>query len=154
MPEELLQFLVEAKKQTYALGDQAKTVKEKDGSTSLTFELGDYLYHDNYFGGEPFGGREIVFYRHKPLMIMVYYGRVLNSRFNVQEIYSFLQKFLSKVPFDYPYRGPKEFMSGGYLYKNNYQGEIDNFSGLEAIYKDKVKVYEASYLGGLVDQQR
>ena len=49
--KELCQFLVTAKKQTYAAGDKAKKTVEKDKSTTITFEQGDWTYHDNYFGG-------------------------------------------------------------------------------------------------------
>ena len=50
--KELCQFLVIAKKQTYAAGDKAKKTLEKDKSTTITFEQGDWKYHDNYFGGK------------------------------------------------------------------------------------------------------
>lgn len=32
--------------------------------------------NDNFFGGEPYGGREVVFYEEKPVWMMVYYGWV------------------------------------------------------------------------------
>jgi hypothetical protein len=54
--ENLCKFLVKAKKTTYASGDDNKNIKEKDGSTTLIFEDGDFKYQDNYFGGEPYGG--------------------------------------------------------------------------------------------------
>ncbi len=60
---DLCKFLAEAKKSTYAAGDAAKKVVNDDKSTTLVYENGDWKYHDNYFGGEPFGGREVVFYK-------------------------------------------------------------------------------------------
>jgi hypothetical protein len=36
-------------------------------------------------------------------------------------------------------------------YENNWQGEIDNFSGQEKIFIDGKEVYQAYYAGGLVD---
>ena len=72
----LCTFLVRAKRATYASGDQAKEIEEADRSTSLVFEEGDWKYHDNYFGGEPYGGREVVFFKGDPVYIMTYYGWV------------------------------------------------------------------------------
>ncbi|HCU70338.1 MAG TPA: hypothetical protein DIC35_01115 [Candidatus Moranbacteria bacterium] len=74
--EKLCEFLVKAKKATYAAGDAAQKAKEKDQSTTIIFEERDWKYHDNYFGGEPYGGREVVFFQNKPVYMMVYYGWV------------------------------------------------------------------------------
>ncbi len=52
----LCNFLVKAKKAIYASGDENTKIKESDKSTTLIFEEGDFKYHDNYFGGEPYGG--------------------------------------------------------------------------------------------------
>ena len=109
------------------------------------FEDGDFRYHDNYFGGEPYGGREVVFYKGKPAYIMVYYGLVNKDIDNIKDVYSILQKALSLIPEDYPYRGPKEFVDGDYRYSNKYVGEIDNFFGEEYIECNGNKIYEAKY---------
>ena len=74
--QRLCKFLVDAKKSTYAAGETAKKIVERDKSTTLIFENGDLKYHDNYFGGEPFGGREVVFLQNEPIYIMTYYGLV------------------------------------------------------------------------------
>jgi len=150
----LCQFLVKAKKTTYASGDTSQEIKEKDGSTSLIYKQGDWKYHDNYFGGEPFGGREVVFYKQKAVYMMVYYGWVVKKVSNPKKIYTFLQKALSKIPEDKPYRGPKELKEGKLRYKNEFQGKVTNFSGKEIIYQNGKKVYQAKYAGGLVDMKR
>ena len=68
--KKLCKFLVEAKKVTYATGDLANKAINSDKSTTLIFENGDWKYHDNYFGGEPYGGREVVFFKNQPIYIM------------------------------------------------------------------------------------
>ena len=151
--QDLREFLVLAKKATYASGSESIKKKDKNDSTSLVFQDGDFLYHDNYFGGEPYGGREVVFYKGEPLYIMVYYGSVDQDFNNINEIYKVLQKALLLIPKEYPYRGPSEYIEGNYRYVNEYIGEIDNFSGREFIEYDKKIVYEAKYIGGLVDQR-
>lgn len=152
--ENLKEFLAKAKKATYASGNKNIENKELDGSTSLMFERGDFKYHDNYFGGEPYGGREVVFYKGRPLYIMVYYGFVNQEIDNIKDIYSILRKALSLIPEDCPYRGPREFIDGNYRYFNKYSGEVDRFSGEEIIEYAGKKVYEAKYIGGLIDQRK
>ena len=147
----LCQFLVKAKKTTYASGDSSKEIKEKDGSTSLIYKQGDWKYHDNFFGGEPFGGREVVFYKGKPVYIMVYYGWVSDTVSDFQEIYAFLPKALSQIPKDKPFRGPKLLKQGKLCYKNVFQGGVERFSGKEIIAQDKKIIFQTKYIGGLVD---
>ena len=69
-------FLIDSNKVGYAGGEEKKWIKEADGSTTIPFEKGEWKSHDNFFGGEPYGGRTIVFYRGEHYWLMVYYGRV------------------------------------------------------------------------------
>jgi hypothetical protein len=150
--KQLCKFLVEAKKSTYAAGENAKKIVEKDKSITIIFENGDFKYHDNYFGGEPFGGREVVFLQNNPIYIMTYYGSVKDSVLS-PEIIKVLLKSLLLIPEDYPFRGPKEYADGGLIYKNSYTGEIDNFFGEEIISSsDGKEIYKVRYAGGFICQ--
>lgn len=64
---EIKNFIFEDSRATYASGDESIKQKEPDGSTTITFKSGEYGFHDNYFGGEPYGGREVVFLNDKPI---------------------------------------------------------------------------------------
>ena len=150
--DELINFLVEANKTGYAAGNSANSIKERDGSTSIFFQKGDWKFHDNYFGGEPFGGREIIFYKNKPFWIMVYYGQISSSNENIKEVYTFLQKALMISPRELPARGPEKFTDNNFKYTNKWVGDINNFNGEEKIFKEGEQVYSAKYIGGLVDQ--
>lgn len=152
--KDLKEFLVLAKKSTYASGDVSKKVIELDKSTTLIFEDDNFRYHDNYFGGEPYGGREVVFFKGEPVYMMVYYGLVDEEITDFHKIYKILQKALSLIPEDNPYRGPKEYTEGDYKYLNNFIGKVDNFSGEESINYKGREVYKAKYIGGLVDQRK
>ena len=145
----LTQFLVEANAKGYAAGVEEK--KEKDGSSTITYESGGFRMHDNFFGGEPYGGREVVFYKGKPYWIMVYYGEV-EKGIDKDEVYEFLKIALRKVPKDAPLRGPKKFKRRKWEYENKWEGDVEKFKGEEVILKDGKKVYWAGYLGGLIDQ--
>lgn len=146
--EALTGFLIRAKRDGYASGETT-TQKENDGSNSTRCEIGDLKFHDNWFGGEPFGGREVVLFRSKPYWMMVYFGEEFA---NNEKAIPTLRKALSAMPDDFPARGPKILEDGEFIYQNNWQGSIEKFSGEEVIKKDGKTVYNAKYMGGLVDQ--
>lgn len=152
--KQLCKFLVRAKRATYAAGDLSEKISESDHSTTLRFEEGDWKYHDNYFGGEPYGGREVVFFKSVPVYIMTYYGYINKDVSGLNELYSFLQKALNLIPEDKPFRGPEKYSEGKLLYVNISNGEVDNFSGEEIISRDGKELYRAKYIGGLVDQRK
>ena len=106
--EDLKQFLLESNLSSYASETVTET-KELDGSTSIVFAKGKFRSHDNYFGGEPYGGRVVVFHQEKPVWLMVYYGQVHATISDLGKIYSFLKKALKKMPPDNPFRAGKLF---------------------------------------------
>ena len=148
---ELKNFKREASKAGYENENPKYEVKEKDGSTTLVHESGDWKFHDNYFGGDPYGGRTVYFHKNKPVQIMVYYGWV-DKEYDADEVYAFLRKAL-RAPNKDGFRGPKEFSEGTYNYTNSWKGNEDNFKGEENIYDGNKQVYSAIYAGGLVDQR-
>lgn len=153
--EALKQFLLEANKAGYAnAGGSKNWVKEKDGSTTIEFQSGDFRMHDNFFGGEPYGGREVIFLQNTTVWMMVYYGWVDKAYQNFKEVYPFLQKALSNPPEDIPLRGPAKFEEGGFVYGNKWEGNLEQYSGEETIAKDGKEIYRAKYNGGLVDQRK
>ena len=154
--KQLLNFLAEANKYGYASGQDIVQEKQPDGSTSITYQNKDWFFNDNYFGGDPFGGREVIFYKNKSVFIMTYYGKIRDKSYDNEFIYSFLQKALRLFPENNPFRGPQIFQEEidkkMMRYENNWQGEIDYFSGQEKIFIDSKEIYEAKYAGGLIDQ--
>lgn len=151
--ENLRQFLIDSNKAGYASGEEKKWIKEPDGSTTIPFEKGKWKSHDNFFGGEPYGGRTIVFYQEKPTWIMVYYGWV-EEGVETNPVYGILRNALMRMPDEYPYRGPKEYKENDYTYVNIWKGKLPRFSGEEKITRKGKLVYKANYFGGLVDQRR
>ena len=146
----LKSFILQASRATYASGDESIKQKQSDGSTTIDYKSGAYRYHDNYFGGEPYGGREVVFLNDKPLWMMAYYGFVHEGA--NKEVYGFLMESLSNTILEMPYRGPALYEKGEWKYENKLAGNVENFSGTEKIFRNGVCVYEASYIGGLVDK--
>lgn len=149
--QKLREFILKASRATYASGDNSIKEKERDSSTTIRFEDNEYSFHDNYFGGEPYGGREVVFLHGKAIWMMVYYGFV-DPSVDAKEVYPFLMAGLSHSTVEVPYRGPEVYEEGNFRYENKLIGDVAKFSGTEKIYKNDVCIYEASYAGGLVDQ--
>lgn len=152
--QELCKFLVKAKKATYASWEETKKIKENDQSTTLVFEEGDWKYHDNYFGGEPYGWREVVFFKWNPIYMMTYYGWVNEKVGDINWVYKTLQHALLLIPETKPYRGPEMYKEWEYTYVNSFSGEVDNFFGEECIKYNGKEIYKAKYMGGLVDQTK
>jgi len=145
-------FLYLASQKGYGTGKYSKWIKEKDGSTSIIFKDKDWEMNDNFFGGDPFGGRTIVFYKNKPVWIMTYYGQIpKDAPLETEEVYQFLQKALLKTSLEFPLRGPKKYTQSEFIYQNSWEGKINRFQGKESILVQNKKIYQGNYLGGLVN---
>jgi len=148
--EEIRQFLIKANRNGYG-NETTKQIDEPDSSHTITYSEGDWQFHDNFFGGEPFGGREVISLNKRPVWMMVYYG--VASEISIsKQIYSFLKKALVNFTDDKPYRGPTELKEGDWKYQNDVVGEFTNFSGIESITLRGNEVYQAKYQGGLIDK--
>ena len=146
MNKDIIEFLIKAKKATYA-GKGAETEPSRPASHDLKYRNGDMLYYDTYLGGNKFTGEEALWIINKPYWSMNYAGRVLGDEFSGD----FLKEALLLVPFDKPFRGPKEYTNGDYTYKCDVDGDFDWFQGKEIIlYNDKI-VYECYFHGGLIE---
>jgi hypothetical protein len=150
--EELRQFLFDSNQAGYGSGEEKRWIKELNGSTSISYKRDDWKSHDNFFGGEPYGGRIIVSYKNRPVWMMVYYGFIVPG-IKPDLVYEILKKALLKMPKDAPFRGPKKFEDSGLSYLNEWIGDIENYSGEEKIFQGKKMIYKADYMGGLVDRQ-
>lgn len=148
---ELKSFLLRSN-MPHALGTSNVTTSE-DHSHTITFEDGKWSMHDNFFGGEPYGGRQVLFFENRPVWMMVYYGKITSPDLAPIDIYNFLREALRYGTEERPYRGPESFVKGEFEYRSSISGEADNFSGSESILKNNEQIYWASFLGGLVDRR-
>ena len=145
--EQLKQFLMKAN-MPHATG-VAKVLKEADGSRSIEFVEGDYRMNDNFFGGEPYGGRLVIFYKMKPVFLEAYYGQT-NCPSDL--VYDFLREALQYPDNNHPFRGPEEYKKGNLTYKSITEGDVVSHTVKEYIYDGDEEIYKAVFVGGLVDQ--
>lgn len=144
--DELKKFLMRAN-MPHANGT-AKMTKEADGSRTIEYVEDDYRMHDNFFGGEPYGGRLVIFHKEQPVFIEVYYGRTTRP---ADLVYDFLREALQYPDDDNPFRGPAEYKKDNLTYKSTTEGDISNHIVKEYIYDGDKEIYSATIIGGLVD---
>lgn len=146
-------FLIEAKKQTYANKNVHKIESSRLKSKDYEYKKNNMIYHDTYFGEKNFIGEEVVYINNKAYWAMNYYGITLDE-FLAEEIFDkVLRPALMKVGEDdsvIPVRGPKRFVYNEYKYFFDVTGDIDSFNGVETIYKNDVKVFELKCTGGII----
>ena len=89
--ENIWEFLVRAKKNTYADGDSARVASSRLGSKDYHCEQivnnQKLTYHDTYFGGEKFIGCEVVYVNNYPLWAMSYNGYSIKNFTGLERIY-------------------------------------------------------------------
>jgi hypothetical protein len=151
----LSEFLVEAKRRTYAGLDDDATVAAPllPGAKQLEYRADDLSYRDIYFGMKFFVGQETVQAGQHVIWSMSYAGGVSSGVTDREEflaIYAFLRKALLAVRDDCPFRGPSQFDDGDFRYLNASQGEVAEFHGEEQVTRADMKVYGLRYQGGIV----
>jgi hypothetical protein len=156
IPPDLAAFLVEAKRRTYAGLDDDATVAAPllTGSKQLEHRAPPYAYRDIYFGMGFFAGQETVSRDGRVIWSMSYSGGVraeITERDEFLAIYKFLRQALLGVSVEAPYRGPRLFEQMGMVYRNEIDGGLDRFHGVETIaWHDGAQLYELRYGGGLL----
>ncbi|MCL4452542.1 DUF5680 domain-containing protein [Ferroplasma sp.] len=145
--EALLDFIVSAKKHTYASGSKGME-SSIPGSREFNFREGIMEYRDIYFGMSSFNGIETVYSNGVPVWGMVYSGGVTDESVDTDEIYKFLKHCLCLISKEAPFRGPKSYSDGIYLYDNDFSGDIFYFMGYEKIDEGENTLYELHYSGG------
>ena len=151
--DNLFNFLIEAKKQTYANENIKKQNSTRKGSNDYEYSNGDMLYHDTYFGGTNFIGEEVVYKNSDtPIWGMNYYGVTLDKSLSEEAMDKALRPALMKVGTDdlIPVRGPREYINGEYRYTFAVSGNLDYFEGEESIYKNDKKIYVLKCHGGII----
>jgi len=151
----LSEFLVDAKRKTYAGLDDDATVSAPllPSSKQLGYRAGDLSYRDIYFGMKFFVGQETVQAGADVIWSMSYAGGVASTVVDRNEflaIYAFLRQALLAIREDRPFRGPPQFENASLCYVNAASGDVAEFHGEEQIHRGGVKVYGLRYSGGLL----
>ena len=146
---EFLQFLLLAKKSTYASGS-GSIGSSRPASSDLKFAQGDFLYFDTYLGSRDFIGEEAVWFRGQPIWGMNYHG-IMSIETIPDGFSEILHTALKLAPAGAPYRGPAELTLGDWRYTCQWQGSIDRFLGSERIDHLGQPVYDLFFQGGRIN---
>ncbi len=156
IPHDLAAFLVEAKRRTYAGLDDDATVAAPllPGSKQLEHRAPPYAYRDIYFGMGFFVGQETVSRDDRVIWSMSYSGGVregITDRDTFLAVYKFLRQALLAIRIEEPFRGPRLFEQADMTYRNEFEGGLDCFHGIETIARqDGAQLYVLRYAGGLL----
>jgi hypothetical protein len=150
----LKDFLIKAKKATYANANIEKVSSSRLGSKDYEFSEDGMTYHDTYFGGTQFIGEEVVYTdgSSDPIWGMNYYGVTLDTNLSEEAMDKALRPALMRVGEDntLPVRGPKHYSQDGYEYSFRVEGDLDRFNGVEEIFKDGELIYQLRCTGGII----
>ena len=158
MDNTFINFLIEAKKATYANQNAEKVKASRLGSSDYQYEKNidnkKYIYHDTYFGGTKFMGEEVVYCNeNKPLWGMNYYGITYDDTLGEKAMDNVLRPALIKVGESsnvIPIRGIEEYEHNGFRYIFKSEGTLENFNGIEQIYQRDKLIYELHCIGGII----
>lgn len=145
---EFKNFLILARKKTYASGSLPALYPHLLGSKEYSFQEKNYFYRDIYFEGEnKFFGQEVIYKDNRPIWTMIYAGNQAKKH-----IFEFLKEVLTKLA-DKTRLGQESFYEDSkkqLKYYEKGEGDITNFEGKEQIYEKEIKVYELFYRGGFL----
>jgi len=148
--QELCEFLIEAKRETFAK-DGPRVSSKSQLSKNYLYERGDFRYEDQYFGEFLDVGEEIVWFRGVPVWGMGYRGGMLEGSENLaSRTFTLLKKALMIPEPAFPIRGPRTLVEGEFEYKNTPIGNLTSFTGSEEIELNGEPIYFRNYIGGLI----
>ena len=152
----LRQFLIEANLEGYG-NPKIKIKTDENGGSAIHYKKGRWRFYDHFFGGVPYAGQEVIYKKESPVWAMQYRGWLLDSTASSGTVYSFLRLALLQAPEQHPYRGPENYYQDDLTYRNEWLGDLNNFSGRETIWQNGSQsvydghiIYEGLYFGGLV----
>jgi len=147
--ENLKDFLIEARRNTYASNNSPVDNPRLLGSTQLEFQKGDYSYRDVYFlGNKRIIGQEIVYQEATPVWGMNYSGSIIGKLETV-----FLKESLFKLSEKCRLGESCEYERRELKYQDNGSGALELFSGEEKIYSGTKNIYKLNYQGGLISDK-
>jgi hypothetical protein len=149
--ERLEAFIITAKAATYA-GNGKRVQPTRPGSTDLSYEDGDLLYRDSYFGTGDFIGEEVVWLRGEPVWAMNYYGYILvPEELSAEESGKVIKESLTALYSEGRFLSGFKHQTSLGIYIDTNVGDVSNFHGMEWTERGGKRLYELRYHGGLIE---
>lgn len=129
----------------------AKVIERADYGKTIQYGRRDWYAEDTFYGGEPFSGMTVIWYKGVPCLTMTYWGKVLPNA-DKEAVYPCLSAALRAANPQHPWRGPNQFEANGLRYTNMWHGMIEKFYGQEKIGDAEDNwLYECDYCGGIIN---
>jgi len=149
--ERLEAFIITAKAATYS-GNGKRVEPTRPGSTDLSYEDGDLLYRDSYFGSGDFIGEEVVWFRGEPVWAMNYYGYILvPEELSAEESGKVIKESLTALYSEGRFLSGFKHQTSLGIYIDTNVGDVSNFHGMEWTERGGKRLYELRYHGGLIE---
>ena len=152
--KQIAKYLFKTLKDSWA-NENVKMTKPFPELKLLNSKSGDWRYVDQYVGGEPYQGFEVIWFKNKPIWSMTYRGLYHGSE-PYKKFITFLKAALSAAPKEMPVRGPKKFAQkqfANWSYENSWRGKMNEFKGREEVFFKKKIVFWTDYQGGTVNHE-
>ena len=152
---ELNKFFGAAALATYAGGGAYSNGLDK-GFNELEYRDGEWRYRDSFVGYFKSFGREVVWFKDKPVWNQHYGGGMetdyVQDKTFVEKTFAFLKQALTSGEKEKAFqpRGPKEFVLGDWEYRSGFTGNIAKFCGNEEILFKNKRVFSHHFFGGAV----
>lgn len=160
LSQDFRKFLVEAKQHGYGTPD-ANESTTGSGAKVITYARDQYMYVDNFVGGNPYGGYEHVSVleagEYLPIWDMGYRQTYKADSFSDNKLVETLGKVLAQPKPELPLRGPIHWEEGDLRYvvqAANRDSALEDFDIEEFIYTGHRKVYVARFMGGLINKSK
>lgn len=148
MKDRLIEFILRARRNTYASGGGKVTPSLKD-SVQLEYTEDDFMYRDVYFiGNSIFNGIEAVYFEGKVVWSMSYFGDMKNL--TEDEADKILRKALIDNWNTTRLWNDVQAEYDNFIYVCKAKGSIDKMSGVEEILKEEEAVYSFTFNGGFI----
>lgn len=146
--EALARYLVKARLQGYASGDESRIQRLADGGSEVRSEEDGYVYRDRWYGEDRFTGEEVVWHKGRALWSMNFYGATTPGRVVPAEFPKFHKSALRRATVDSPFRGPAMYREGEFVYVDTHTGSIAEFNGVERVFFRDQEIFHLTYHGG------
>lgn len=154
MENEIKIFLNLANKNTYANKAAQKADSTRLNSEDYHFENGEWIYHDTYWTRPEdftFIGNEIIYKNKKHIWGANYWGVISDRNQSIKEVYGFLREaMMQEYELEVPVRGPEIYENGEWKYTFQFTGNLENFEGVERIYRNGIEIYKLIINGGIL----
>ena len=151
---EMKDFLVAARKKTWASGSGKQSSARAGSEGRFIFEKEGWRYEDEFFGGRRFQGEEIVYENNRPVWGMVYHGGIPGQagEVNPEEEFEFLKQALVTHSDRARFPGKVNFSEGNRTYLSDFIGSIDWFLGRELVRLKGMITHEVFFTAGKIEK--